>query len=152
MVLRCSKLVNSHPLLFRDSTFIRFDSFEPAKTSAEPTPRHRQVREERPKLHGLNLHQGACMTAIELHIVSILRALVEVAGMFLLAQGILFLLAGARRDKNIVYQLFRIITRPVVQATRFITPRVIVDKHIPFVAFFILFWLWLLLAYVKQIL
>jgi len=29
---------------------------------------------------------------------------------------------------------------------------VIVDKHIPFVAFFILFWLWLLLAYVKQIL
>ena len=72
--------------------------------------------------------------------------------MFLLAQGILFLLAGARRDKNIVYQLFRIITRPVVQATRFITPRVIVDKHIPFVAFFILFWLWLLLAYVKQIL
>ncbi len=92
------------------------------------------------------------MTAIELHIVSILRALVEVAGMFLLAQGILFLLAGARRDKNIVYQLFRIITRPVVQATRFITPRVIVDKHIPFVAFFILFWLWLLLAYVKQIL
>ena len=26
------------------------------------------------------------------------------------------------------------------------------DKHIPFVAFFILFWLWLLLAYVKQIL
>ena len=92
------------------------------------------------------------MTAIELHIVSILRALVEVAGMFLLAQGILFLLAGARRDKNIVYQLFRIITRPVLQMTRFVTPRVIVDKHIPFVAFFLLFWLWLLLAYVKQIL
>ena len=91
------------------------------------------------------------MTAIELHIVSILRALVEVAGMFLLAQGILFVLAGGTRDKNIVYQLFRIITRPVVQATRFITPKVIVDKHIPFVAFFVLFWLWILLAYVKQV-
>ena len=92
------------------------------------------------------------MTAAELYIVSILRALVEVAGMFLLAQGLLYLLAGATREKNIVYQLFKIITRPVIQMTRFVTPRVIVDKHIPFVAFFILFWLWLLLAYVKQIL
>ncbi len=92
------------------------------------------------------------MTAAELYIVSILRALVEVAGMFLLAQGLLYLLAGATREKNIVYQLFRIITRPVIQMTRFVTPRVIVDKHIPFVAFFILFWLWLLLAYVKQML
>ena len=92
------------------------------------------------------------MTAAELYIVSILRALVEVAGMFLLAQGLLFLLSGATREKNIVYQLFKIITRPVIQMTRFVTPRVIVDKHIPFVAFFILFWLWLLLAYVKQIL
>ena len=92
------------------------------------------------------------MTAAELYIVSILRALVEVAGMFLLAQGLLFLLSGATREKNIVYQLFKIITRPVIQMTRFVTPRVIVDKHIPFVAFFILFWLWLLLAYVKQML
>ena len=92
------------------------------------------------------------MTAAELYIVSILRALVEVAGMFLLAQGLLYLLAGATREKNIVYQLFKIITRPVIQMTRFVTPRVIVDKHIPFVAFFILFWLWLLLAYVKQML
>ena len=90
------------------------------------------------------------MTATELYIVSILRALGEVAGMFLLAQGLLFLLSGATREKNIVYQLFKIITRPVIQMTRFVTPRVIVDKHIPFVAFFILFWLWLLLAYVKQ--
>ena len=92
------------------------------------------------------------MTTAELYIVSILRALVEVAGMFLLAQGLLFLLSGATREKNIVYQLFKIITRPVIQMTRFVTPRVIVDKHIPFVAFFILFWLWLLLAYVKQML
>lgn len=92
------------------------------------------------------------MPTFDLLLVSILRALVEVAGMFLLAQGILFVLAGATREKNIVYQLFRIITRPVIQMTRLVTPRVIVDKHIPFVAFFILFWLWLLLAYVKQLL
>lgn len=89
---------------------------------------------------------------IELQIITILRALVEVAGWFLIAQGVLFLLAGGTRHKNIVYQLFVIVTRPVISATRFISPKVIVDKHIPFVAFFLLFWLWILLAYVRQVL
>ncbi len=91
------------------------------------------------------------MSSIELQVITILRALVEVAGMFLLAQGALFLLAGGTRDKNIVYQLFRIVTRPVISGTRFISPKVIVDKHIPFVAFLLLFWLWILLAYVRQV-
>lgn len=91
------------------------------------------------------------MFNIELQIITVLRALVEVAGMFLLAQGALFLLAGATREKNIIYQLFRIITRPVISATRFITPKLIVEKHIPFVAFFLLFWLWILLAYIRQV-
>jgi len=88
---------------------------------------------------------------IELQIISVIRALVEVAGWFLLAQGALFLLSGSTRGNNIVYQLFVIVTRPVISATRFLAPKVIVDKHIPFVAFFLLFWLWLLLAYVKQV-
>jgi len=91
------------------------------------------------------------MINIELQVLTIARALVEVAGWFLLAQGALFLLAGSTRNKNIVYQLFVIVTRPVISATRFIAPKVIVDKHIPFVAFFLVFWLWILLAYVKQL-
>jgi hypothetical protein len=90
------------------------------------------------------------MTNIELQIITVLRALVEVAGWFLLAQGALFLLAGGTRHKNIVYQLFVIVTRPVISATRFISPKVILDKHIPFVAFFLLFWLWILLAFIRN--
>ena len=90
------------------------------------------------------------MASIDMQVISILRALVEVAGMFLLAQGVLYLLAGATREKNVIYQLFRIITRPVVGAARFVTPKVVIDKHIPFVAFFLVFWLWILLAYVRQ--
>lgn len=90
------------------------------------------------------------MQSIELQAVIILRALVEVAGWFLIAQGVLYLLAGARRESNVVYKLFVVITRPVISATRFITPKMIIDKHVPFVAFFLLFWLWILLAWVKQ--
>jgi hypothetical protein len=39
------------------------------------------------------------MVPTELFVVSVLRALVEVAGLFLLGQGVLYLLAGARREK-----------------------------------------------------
>lgn len=87
----------------------------------------------------------------ELLIISILRALTEVAMLSLLGQGLVAFLAGSRRATNPVYQLFNVITRPVVKAVRFITPKVIIDRHLPFVTFFLLFWLWILLAYVKRI-
>lgn len=90
------------------------------------------------------------MVNTELLLVSVLRSLVEVAGFFLLGQGLLYVLAGASREKNGVYQLFRIVTRPVLRIVRFITPRLVIDRHIPVVAFFLLFWLWIALAYVRR--
>ncbi len=86
----------------------------------------------------------------EIFIISILRALTEVALLTLLGQGLLAFLAGNRRATNPVYQLFQIITRPALRIARFITPQIIMDKHLPFVAFFLLFWLWILLAYMKR--
>jgi uncharacterized protein YggT (Ycf19 family) len=92
------------------------------------------------------------MTGIELFVVSVLRALVEVALLALLGQGVVALLAGTRRGSNPIYRLFQIITAPVLNGLRRITPRLILDKHLPLVAFFVLFWLWILLAYVKRVL
>ena len=92
------------------------------------------------------------MSHPDLFIVSLLRALVEVALLALLGQGLLALLAGARRHDNFVYRLFLVITGPVMKACRWITPKVIIDKHLPFVAFFLLFWLWIFLAWAKQFL
>jgi len=86
----------------------------------------------------------------EILIISILRALTEVALLTLFGQGLLALLAGNRRATNPVYQLFQTITNPALRIARFITPQIVVDKHLPFVAFFLLFWLWILLAYVKR--
>lgn len=91
------------------------------------------------------------LLAIELQLLTAVRALAEIAGLFLLAQGALFLLAGGTRDKNVIYQLFCIVTRPVTSATRLMMPKLIADKHIPYVAFFLLFGLWILLAYVRLI-
>jgi len=90
------------------------------------------------------------MGSIEILLVGALRAVVEVALLALLGQGVLALLAGAQRQNNIVYRVFLIVTTPVIRIVRFLTPKLVIDKHLPVVAFFILFWLWILLAYVKR--
>jgi hypothetical protein len=90
------------------------------------------------------------MSHPELLIIGILRALVEVALLFLIGQGILALLAGSRRHNNGVYKLFVLVTSPVLKLVRWISPPQIIDKHLPFVAFFVLFWCWIGLAYLKK--
>lgn len=86
----------------------------------------------------------------ELLILTALRALAEVALLTLLAQGLLAVLAGARRNTNPVYRLFQVVTRPVLAITRKISPPQVIDRHLPFVAFFLTFWVWIGLAYLKR--
>lgn len=85
-----------------------------------------------------------------LTVVVILKALAEVAGLALLGQGILALLAGAQREKNLFYQVLSTITKPVIRATRLITPRALVpDAYIGAAAFFLVAGLWLALTLLK---
>ena len=83
-------------------------------------------------------------------LVSIARALVEVAGVFLLGQGLLWIFGPKARDGNFVYDLFKMGTRPIIKLTRAIAPRFVHDAHIGLLAFFFLLWLWLGLAYTKN--
>ena len=86
----------------------------------------------------------------ELFAVTALRALVEIAGCFMLGQGLLYVLAGRKRHENFVYQLFSILTRPVFRLTRAITPRLVRDEHIPVAAFLLLLGLWIGLGIAKR--
>lgn len=90
------------------------------------------------------------MNSPELFLISVLRVIIEVAGYTLLGQGLLAIFAGKSRDQNIVYRLMQTVTNPAVKAVRKVTPRFIIDKHIPFVTFFVLFWLWFGLAVAKR--
>ena len=74
----------------------------------------------------------------------VLKGMVELLLIVMLGQGLLFVLAGTSRHQNLVYRMFKTVTAPVMKATRFITPRFIVDAHIGFVAFFLLMVLWVL--------
>lgn len=83
----------------------------------------------------------------ELLLVVIAKALAELAGMFLLGRGLLWVLAGRKRGGNLFYQIFCIVTDPLLRAARFITPRIVVDSHIPVVAAVLVLWVWLAIVF-----
>ena len=82
-------------------------------------------------------------------IIVILKALTEIAGVAFLGQGVLWVIAGSKRDQNLIYKLFKTLTSPITRVTRAITPRVIIDAHIGLVAFFLLAVLWVMLTAAK---
>lgn len=82
-------------------------------------------------------------------IIVILKALAEVAGIAFLGQGVLWVIAGSKREQNVVYNLFRTLTSPVTRFTRLITPRIVLDAHIGLVAFLLLLVLWAVLTVAK---
>ena len=82
-------------------------------------------------------------------LIVILKALTEVAGLAMFGQGVLWVVAGAKRDQNVFYGVFKILTSPVMKATRVITPRFVLDQHLGLVAFFLLMVLWVALTAFK---
>lgn len=79
----------------------------------------------------------------------ILKGLVEVLLLCHVAQAILFVFAGATRDRNIVYKLFLAVNKPVWLVARKITPKFVIDAHVGFVSFFLLSVAWAALVVAK---
>lgn len=82
-------------------------------------------------------------------IIVVLKALTEVAAVGMIGQGLLYVLAGKDRENNLVYKLFKVITSPVMAMTRFITPRIVLDRHVWMVCLLLLGLLWLGLTVYK---
>lgn len=82
-------------------------------------------------------------------LVSIFKLLAEIALLALLGQGVLAVLAGAKREQNPFYQLLQILTRPFLRGARLITPKVVIDRHLPLVAGLLLFFIWLVATITK---
>ncbi|MGB7990831.1 MAG: hypothetical protein WCF44_15645 [Candidatus Methylophosphatis roskildensis] len=79
-----------------------------------------------------------------LFLISSVKLIAEIASMALAGQLLLGLLAGAQRDSNLFYQLLQVITNPVLKGVRVLTPRVVLDRHIPLAAFGLMAVVWLL--------
>jgi hypothetical protein len=82
-------------------------------------------------------------------LVNILKTITEIALMALVGQWVLGLLAGAKRDTNFFYRLLDVMTRPFVRLARLLSPRIVLDRHVPLVAFLLLAFGWLVLTVAK---
>ena len=85
----------------------------------------------------------------DLFIVTVLRALVQVAGMMLIGRGILWVFGPHARKGNFVYDLLTVGTMPFLKLARKMSPRFVTDAHIPWIAFFLLFWIYVALTLAK---
>lgn len=81
--------------------------------------------------------------------VEILKLLAEIALLSLAGQWVLGLLAGKRREQNLFYQLFQVITKPLIAGARLVSPRVVLDQHLPLVATLLLFFVWMIATVTK---
>ena len=82
-------------------------------------------------------------------LVEILKTLAEIALLALAGRWVLGLLAGARREQNLFYQLFQVLTKPLIAGARLLAPRVVLDRHLPLVAFLLLFFVWVVATMTK---
>jgi uncharacterized membrane protein len=69
---------------------------------------------------------------------NLLQLVLYIALLALLGQGVLYILAGHKRDTNFFYKLFQVLTKPFTVPVRKLTPKLVSDQHVPFVAFFLL--------------
>ena len=76
-------------------------------------------------------------------LISSLKLIAEVALMALAGRWLLGLLAGAKRDSNFFYQALDFLVRPFTSAVRLVTPKLVIDRHVPLVTFVLLSWLWI---------
>jgi uncharacterized membrane protein YedE/YeeE len=87
--------------------------------------------------------------AVLIEIVSVLKGMAEFIALLLMGQGLVYLMSFGRHDTNAVYLMFRFLSSPVIRVVRLVTPNRVADKHLPFVGFFLLFWVWFGLVIVK---
>lgn len=74
--------------------------------------------------------------------VSIIKLVCEIALLGLAGRWLLGLLAGQKKESNFFYKALEAVTKPFVSAARFITPKAIIDRHVPLVAFLLLGFIW----------
>ncbi len=77
------------------------------------------------------------------------KAIVELALLCLLGQGLLYLLAGQKRDTNLFYQTLKLLASPPMKLARLITPVQFPPLWIGCIAFSMLASAWVVATYYK---
>ncbi|WP_119353092.1 hypothetical protein [Azohydromonas sediminis] len=73
-----------------------------------------------------------------LEFLNILQVVLYIPMLALLGQGVLYVLAGARRETNFFYTTLRLVARPFTFVVRTLTPAKVADVHVPIITFALL--------------
>lgn len=82
-------------------------------------------------------------------LVTSIKLIAEIALLALVGRWLLGVLAGAKREQNLFYQLLSVMTQPFTKTFRAITPRLVIDRHIPLLTFVALAWVWVFVVIEK---
>ncbi len=82
-------------------------------------------------------------------LILVLKSLTELSLLFISGRFLLGWLAGAKRQGIIFWQLLDIASKPALWLTRRISPKRVLDRHVPLAAASWLLMLWVLLVLVK---
>jgi hypothetical protein len=80
---------------------------------------------------------------------SSVKLIAEIALLALIGQWLLGLLAGRRREENFFYRLLQVLTQPFTRVVRAITPRVVLDRHVPLATLMVLVVVWVVSTLAK---
>jgi hypothetical protein len=80
---------------------------------------------------------------------NIAQLVLYIALLALLGQGLLYVLAGARREGNLFYKLLQVVTKPFTLVMRKVTPAQVADRHVPVATFFVLLVVYAIVTFEK---
>lgn len=80
---------------------------------------------------------------------NIAQLVLYIALLALLGQGLLYVLAGSRREGNLFYKLLQVVTKPFTLVMRKVTPPQVADRHVPVATFFVLLVLYAIVTFEK---
>jgi hypothetical protein len=82
-----------------------------------------------------------------LTLLTLLQLTLYIPLLALIGQGILYVLAGPRRQSNFFYQLLQLLAKPFTFVVRKITPHQVGDHQVPIVTFFLVVILYLVVTF-----
>ena len=80
---------------------------------------------------------------------NLLQLILYIPLLALAGQGALFVLAGPKRDSNFFYRLLQLLSKPFTAVMRRLTPAKVADHQVPFVTFFLLLIVYVVVSFEK---
>ena len=91
----------------------------------------------------------ALTTLAVLTFLNLVQLILYIPMLALAGQGLLFVLAGPRRDSNFFYRLLQLLSKPFTLVVRKLTPAKVADHQVPIVTFFLVLIVYAVVSFEK---